>query len=115
MTLLGRTLAPVELAGRNLLALFGRAEARDFPDVYVLIQRLGKEVLLGEARAADAGSDERVLAQMMSTLDRFADDEIRIQASPHEPLLLRSSHFLARVPISWRGVGVRPVSALSHE
>lgn len=36
MTLLGPTLVPLELAGRKLLALFGRAEARDFADVYVL-------------------------------------------------------------------------------
>lgn len=34
MTLLGPTLAPSELAGRKLLALFGRAEARDFADIY---------------------------------------------------------------------------------
>lgn len=34
MTVLGPTLAPVELAGRKLLALFGRAEARDFAEVH---------------------------------------------------------------------------------
>jgi hypothetical protein len=39
MTLLGPTLAPLELAGRKLLALFGRAEARDFADVSVLSER----------------------------------------------------------------------------
>jgi hypothetical protein len=32
----------LELAGRKLLALFGRAEARDFAD-YVLEQRFGKD------------------------------------------------------------------------
>ncbi len=39
VTALGPTLAPSELAGRKLLALFGRGEARDFADVYVLAQR----------------------------------------------------------------------------
>jgi hypothetical protein len=76
MTLLGPTLAPLELAGRKLLALFRRAEARDFADVYVLAERFGEDALLIEARAADPGFDQQVLAQMMTTLDRFSDDEI---------------------------------------
>lgn len=80
MTLLGPTLAPLELAGRKLLALFDRAEARDFADVHVLAQRFGEEALLVEARAADPGFEERVLAQMMTTLDRFSDDEIPASA-----------------------------------
>ena len=46
VTLLGPTLVPLDLAGRELLALFGRAEARDFADVLVLAQRFGKEALL---------------------------------------------------------------------
>lgn len=76
MTLLGPTLAPLELAGRKLLALYGRAEARDFADVFVLAARFGKAALLAEATAADAGFDKQVLAQMMSTLKRFIDVEI---------------------------------------
>ncbi len=76
MTVLGPTLAPVELAGRKLLALFGRAEARDFADVYLLAQRFGKEALLLEAESLDAGFDREVLAQMIGTLGRFTDDEI---------------------------------------
>lgn len=76
MTVLGPTLAPAELAGRKLLALFGRAEARDFADVYLLAQRFGKEALLREAATLDAGFDSAVLAQMLGTLGRFADDEI---------------------------------------
>ena len=35
----GPTLAPEELAGNKLLALFDRAAARDFADVYVLARR----------------------------------------------------------------------------
>jgi Nucleotidyl transferase AbiEii toxin, Type IV TA system len=41
----GPTLAPEELAGNKLLALFDRAAARDFADIYVLARRFGKEVL----------------------------------------------------------------------
>ena len=78
VTLLGPTLAPLELAGRKLLALFGRAEARDFADVYVLARHFGKAALLEQAQELDAGFDTHVLAQMMCTLGRFAQDEIPI-------------------------------------
>jgi hypothetical protein len=77
-TLAGPTLAPEELAGHKLLALFDRAAARDFADVYVLAHRFGKDVLLARAARIDAGFDSRVLADMIATLDRFTDDEIPV-------------------------------------
>lgn len=80
ITVLGPTLAPTELAGRKLLALFGRAEARDFADVYVLAKRFGTEALLEQARALDAGFDPAVLAQMLRTVTRFDHDEIPLPA-----------------------------------
>lgn len=76
VTLLGPTLPPLELAGRKLLALFGRAEARDFADVYVLAQRYGKEVLLEQAQSLDTGFDLGVLAEMIGTIGRFDSGEI---------------------------------------
>lgn len=85
VTMLGPTLAPLELAGRKLLALFGRAEARDFADVYVLTQRFGKAALLEQAQAFDAGFDTHVLAQMMGTLSRFAHDEIPLSPADLAP------------------------------
>ncbi len=75
VTVLGPTVAPLELAGRKLLALFGRAEIRDFSDVFQLAQRFGKDALIAEATTADPGFDPKVLAQMMTTLDRFTDTE----------------------------------------
>lgn len=81
MTLLGPTLAPLELAGRKLLALFGRAEARDFADVYLLAQRFGQDALLDQARSIDPGFDAAVLAQMMRTLARFDDSEVPLAAA----------------------------------
>ena len=51
-TLLGPTLAPRELAGRKLLSLFGRAEARDFADAYVLAHRFGKALLIEQAASS---------------------------------------------------------------
>ncbi len=82
VTVLGPTLAPIELAAHKLLALFGRAEARDFADVYALTRRFGKQLLLTKAEQIDPGFDRRVLAQMIATLDRFRDDEL-----PTEPEL----------------------------
>jgi hypothetical protein len=72
----GPTLAPEELAGHKLLALFDRAAARDFADVYVLAHRVGKDTLVTRATQIDAGFDAEVLAAMLATLDRFADAEI---------------------------------------
>ena len=76
VTVLGPTLAPMELAGRKLLALSGRAEARDFADVYVLAKRFGKDALVELAVSMDAGFDVAVLAQMLGTLGRFTADEL---------------------------------------
>lgn len=77
-TLAGSALAPEELAGNKLLALFDRAAARDFADVYILAGRFGKEVLLARAAQIDAGFDLRVLADMIATLDRFTDGDIPV-------------------------------------
>jgi hypothetical protein len=74
----GPTLAPEELAGNKLLALFDRAAARDFADIYVLARRFGKQVLLARAAQIDAGFDVRVLADMIATLDRFTDSEMPV-------------------------------------
>jgi hypothetical protein len=72
----GPTLAPEELAGHKLLALFDRAAARDFAEVYVLARRFGKDTLLARATQIDAGFDRAVLAAMLATLDRLTDTEI---------------------------------------
>lgn len=76
----GPTFDPEELAGRKLCALFGRAEARDFVDVYVLAQRYGRALLLERAAEADLGFSHDVLAEMMGTLERFEDAELPVDA-----------------------------------
>jgi len=63
-----------------MTALFDRAEARDFADVFVLARRFSRELLLERAAEIDLGLDVTVLATMMRTLDRFADDELPIDA-----------------------------------
>jgi hypothetical protein len=78
VTSAGPTLAPEELAGHKLLALFDRAAARDFADIYVLAHRFGKDLLLARAAQIDAGFDASVLADMIATLDRFSDGELPV-------------------------------------
>jgi hypothetical protein len=77
-TAVGPMLDPLELAGQKLLALFGRAEPRDFADVFLLARRFGKPELLARASDIDPGFDPVVLASMMRMLDRFEDDELPV-------------------------------------
>jgi hypothetical protein len=52
----GPTFDPEELAGRKVIALFDRAEARDFADVYALSSRYDKALLLERAAEVDVAS-----------------------------------------------------------
>ena len=78
MSFAGPTYSPIELAGRKVVALFDRAEARDFADVYALAQRYDKSRLVAAARAVDPGVESAMLATAFGTLDRFADTDIPI-------------------------------------
>ena len=78
VSFVGPTFDLEELAGRKTLALFDRAEARDFTDVFVLAQRYGKELLIARAAEVDMGFDAAVFARMLGTLSRFDDNELPI-------------------------------------
>lgn len=78
VSIVGPTFDPEEQAGRKLVALFDRAEARDFADVYVLANRFDLELMLARAAEIDHGLDHSVLAAMIRTVSRFSDDEIPI-------------------------------------
>lgn len=78
VSFIGPTFDLEELAGRKTLALFDRAEARDFTDVYALARRYGKELLIARACEVDMGFDTAVFAQMLGTLSRFDDSELPI-------------------------------------
>jgi hypothetical protein len=81
VSIVGPVFDPEELAGRKLIALFDRAEARDFADVYVLVHRFGRKVLLERAAEVDLGFDHAVLATMLRSLDRFSDDELPVKSA----------------------------------
>lgn len=76
ITTVGPTYPAPELAARKVLALFDRAALRDFIDVDRVSGTYAKEVLIQIAGSIDEGFDVRVLAQMLSGLDRFTDEQI---------------------------------------
>jgi predicted nucleotidyltransferase component of viral defense system len=75
-TPIGPVFCPMELAGRKLLALFDRAEARDFVDVYVLSMKFGNQKVFDAAAQIEVSLDKYILARMMNALERFSDDEL---------------------------------------
>jgi predicted nucleotidyltransferase component of viral defense system len=90
----GPTFVPEELAGRKLVALFDRTEARDFADVFVLAH--DTELLLRRDAEIDPGFDPVILASMIETVDRFTDEEIPGESDAVKDLRVPSS--LARPP-----------------
>ncbi|MGW4402197.1 nucleotidyl transferase AbiEii/AbiGii toxin family protein [Amycolatopsis nivea] len=78
LTFLGPTFDREELAGRKVVALFDRAEARDFTDVYALSATYSKDLLLTRAAQQDPGFDTSVFAQMLGSLSRFGDRDLPI-------------------------------------
>ena len=78
LSALGPTFSPGELAGRKVMALFDRAAARDFVDVYMLSSRYSTRTLLSRAQEVDAGFDRRVLADMLSLLDRYSNLDLSL-------------------------------------
>ena len=61
----GPVLHPDELAADKVLALFGRAAARDLVDVHALAERYDTEELLALAAEKDPGFDRGVFAQAL--------------------------------------------------
>jgi hypothetical protein len=64
-----------------MVALFDRAEARDFADVYVLASRYSKQRLLEFAASVDSGFNHDVFADMMGMLRRFVDADLPVQST----------------------------------
>jgi hypothetical protein len=81
VSILGPTFALEELAARKVLALFDRAAARDFADVFELSERYDPPTLVRLALRQDAGVDPGVLAEMIGYLDRYTDADIPMDGS----------------------------------
>jgi len=81
----------IDLATNKLLALFGRAELRDFIDVYFIVkERYSRENLMDKSAQKDPGFDPYWFGVAMERIDRFSDD------SPDMLLLTR--------PCSMKGI-----------
>jgi predicted nucleotidyltransferase component of viral defense system len=78
----GPTLSPDDLAGRKVIALFDRAEARDFTDVHSLAAHYPLDRLLELAAEVDRGFDLSIFADMLDSLRRFKDSQIPTSDAP---------------------------------
>lgn len=76
VTIAGPAFEAEELAGRKVIALFDRAEARDFVDVYLLARQYSKQALLARAADIDPGFNPRIFAGMLDTLRRFSNADL---------------------------------------
>jgi hypothetical protein len=83
---LAPTLTGEELAVDKVLAVFGRAEARDFADLMALEPRYGLDRLCELAAEKDLGFDLAVFAEMLGRLDRLRRDEFELDDAEYEQL-----------------------------
>jgi Nucleotidyl transferase AbiEii toxin, Type IV TA system len=74
----GRTLAAEELAIDKVLALFDRAEARDFVDLAAVVDRWGLRHLCDRAKEKDAGFSAEILAGQLDRFDRLPRQDFDI-------------------------------------
>lgn len=75
---LGPTLAAEEVAADKVLAIFGRAEPRDFADLAAVEPQWGLDHLLRRAAEKDNGFDLRYFLANLDVAERVADDQFRV-------------------------------------
>jgi predicted nucleotidyltransferase component of viral defense system len=85
-TALGPTYPAEELAARKVLALFDRAEARDFVDTHALSQHFDLDRLMELAHQLDGGFARLLLAESLTFHERFTDDELAAYGADPEQL-----------------------------
>ena len=83
-----------ELAVDKVLAVFGRAEARDFVDLMAVEDRFGLDRLLEVAAEKDHGFDPLVFSDMTERFDRLRRDEFPVDDEQYSRL--------ARIVRIWR-------------
>lgn len=83
---LGPTLALEELAADKLLALFDRAQARDFIDVDALVDRFGLERLCQLAAEKDRGFSRSVLSEAIGSFGRLTAEDLGVDEAGRQRL-----------------------------
>lgn len=96
-TELGRVLATDELAADKMLALFGRAAARDFVDVYTLAGFFGEERLSELAAQKDLGFDQRHFADALGAFSRLDRDLFEVSDATYESIRTWSDSWRTRL------------------
>lgn len=89
----GPTLALEELAADKLLALFDRAQARDFIDVEALVGRFGLDRLCALAAEKDRGFSRSVLREVLATFDRFSAADLGMDEPGRQRLAAAVRHW----------------------
>jgi hypothetical protein len=84
---LAPTLSGEELAVDKVLAIFGRAEARDFEDLMALEPRYGFDRLCELAADKDRGFLPEVLAEMLGHFGRLRRDEFELDDARYQQLV----------------------------
>jgi hypothetical protein len=72
-----------------VLAVFGRAEARDFIDLAAIEERYGLDHLFQLAAEKDRGFTGEMFAEMAGRFSRLRQDEFEIDADQYEELARR--------------------------
>jgi hypothetical protein len=80
------TLTSLELAVDKVLAIFGRAEARDFADLMVLSLRYPLERLFVLAREKDRGFEIKYFVEMLARFHRLRREEFDLDDKSYEVL-----------------------------
>jgi hypothetical protein len=75
-----------ELAVDKVLALFGRAEARDFNDLMEVEPRYGLDRLCGPAAEKDRGFSPAILAEMLARFGRLRREEFELNDARYAQL-----------------------------
>jgi hypothetical protein len=82
----GPTLSLEELAADKLLALFDRAQARDFVDVDALVDRFGLNRLCVLAAEKDRGFSRYALGEALGTFGRFGAGDLGVDETERQRL-----------------------------
>lgn len=80
-----------DIAAGKLLALFGRAEERDFVDVYCIVKdgKISLERMIELAKRKDPGLDEYYLAIAFEQSENISDDPSRLKVNLLTPIDLK--------------------------
>ncbi|HWP24203.1 MAG TPA: nucleotidyl transferase AbiEii/AbiGii toxin family protein [Candidatus Binatia bacterium] len=93
-----------DIAVGKLLALFGRAEERDFIDVYCIVKsgKLSLEEMIELAKKKDLGLDEYYLAIAFEQAEKIPDDAAKLKVdlvTPVDPKEIKNLFFAEAVKL----------------